>query len=151
MLLAAWNDGIGSCIASMQREDDCKAVLGVPPEYLLVGAFLPGQVIEGNPHMTYALQVFAEQMALHSCTNKGSAEIGGIALPACVPGDNKMPDPYAELIVAPFQEGLSKLTIPIEAKDPKSVDEFLYFLDWEGFRHDDANYEEECTYINKSC
>ena len=35
MMLAAWNDGIGSCIASMQREDDCKAVLGVPPELRL--------------------------------------------------------------------------------------------------------------------
>ena len=35
MMLAAWNDGIGSCIASMHREDDCKAVLSVPPEYRL--------------------------------------------------------------------------------------------------------------------
>src|SRR5512139_2280187 len=33
MMLAAWNDGIGSCIASMHREDDCKAMLGVPAEY----------------------------------------------------------------------------------------------------------------------
>jgi nitroreductase len=32
MMLAAWNEGIGSCIASMQREDECKAVLGVPGE-----------------------------------------------------------------------------------------------------------------------
>ncbi len=32
MMVAAWNDGLGSCIASMHREDDCKAVLGVPPE-----------------------------------------------------------------------------------------------------------------------
>jgi nitroreductase len=35
MMLAAWNDGIGSCIASMHREDDCKAVLGVPRELRL--------------------------------------------------------------------------------------------------------------------
>lgn len=33
MLLAAWNDGIGSCIASMHREDDTKKVLNVPGEY----------------------------------------------------------------------------------------------------------------------
>ena len=32
MMLAAWNDGLGSCIASMHREGDGKAVLGVPPE-----------------------------------------------------------------------------------------------------------------------
>jgi len=35
MMLAAWNDGIGSCLASMHREDDCKAVLDVPNEYRL--------------------------------------------------------------------------------------------------------------------
>jgi nitroreductase len=35
MMLAAWNDGLGSCLASMHREDDCKAVLGVPPKLRL--------------------------------------------------------------------------------------------------------------------
>jgi nitroreductase len=35
MMLAAWNEGVGSCIASMHREDDCKAVLGVPQELRL--------------------------------------------------------------------------------------------------------------------
>ncbi len=35
MLLAAWADGVGSCIASMHREDDTKSVLGVPDPYRL--------------------------------------------------------------------------------------------------------------------
>lgn len=35
MMLAAWADGIGSCIASMHREDDTKNVLGVPNDYRL--------------------------------------------------------------------------------------------------------------------
>lgn len=35
MMLAAWADGIGSCIASMHREDEAKAVLGVPAELRL--------------------------------------------------------------------------------------------------------------------
>jgi len=35
MMLAAWADGVGSCIASMHREDDAKAVLGAPKEYRL--------------------------------------------------------------------------------------------------------------------
>jgi nitroreductase len=35
MMLTAWNDGLGSCLASMHREDDCKAVLGVPVELRL--------------------------------------------------------------------------------------------------------------------
>jgi len=35
MMLAAWNEGVGSCLASMHREGDCKAVLGVPTELRL--------------------------------------------------------------------------------------------------------------------
>jgi nitroreductase len=35
MMLAAWNDGLGSCIASMHRADDCKTMLGVPLELRL--------------------------------------------------------------------------------------------------------------------
>jgi nitroreductase len=35
MMLAAWADGVGSCIASMHREADTKAVLGVPNDYRL--------------------------------------------------------------------------------------------------------------------
>ncbi len=39
MMLAAWADGIGSCIASMHREADAKAVLGVPEELRLQHVF----------------------------------------------------------------------------------------------------------------
>ena len=35
MMLAAWSDGIGSCIASMHREDDARAALDVPKELRL--------------------------------------------------------------------------------------------------------------------
>lgn len=35
MFLAAWNDGVGSCIASMHREQDAKRVLGVPDNYAI--------------------------------------------------------------------------------------------------------------------
>lgn len=35
MMLAAWADGLGSCIASMHREADTRAVLGVPEQYRL--------------------------------------------------------------------------------------------------------------------
>jgi nitroreductase len=35
MMLTAWEEGIGSCIASMHREEDCKAILGVPAELRL--------------------------------------------------------------------------------------------------------------------
>ena len=56
MMLAAWADGIGSCIASMHREDEAKAVLGVPQEYRLehvisfgYPALQPDNTIEGKP------------------------------------------------------------------------------------------------------
>ena len=35
MMLAAWNEGVGSCIASMHREADARRVLGVPDEYTI--------------------------------------------------------------------------------------------------------------------
>ena len=52
MMLAAWSDGLGSCIASMHREDDCKAVLGVPGELRLqhiISFGYPLPVDQGTP------------------------------------------------------------------------------------------------------
>ncbi len=56
MMLAAWGDGVGSCIASMHREADAKRILGIPDTHRLqqVVAFgypCPGVVptIEGKP------------------------------------------------------------------------------------------------------
>lgn len=31
MMLAAWGEGVGSCIASMHREEQAKGILGIPP------------------------------------------------------------------------------------------------------------------------
>lgn len=33
MMLAAWNEGVGSCIASMHREQDAKHILDIPAEF----------------------------------------------------------------------------------------------------------------------
>lgn len=35
MMLAAWSDGVGSCIATMHRGEEAKNVLGVPADYTL--------------------------------------------------------------------------------------------------------------------
>lgn len=35
MMLAAWNDGVGSCIATMHRQQEAKQVLGIPDEYAI--------------------------------------------------------------------------------------------------------------------
>ncbi len=48
MMLAAWNDGVGSCIASMHHEDDCKAVLGVPKELRLQHIISFGYPLPGD-------------------------------------------------------------------------------------------------------
>src|SRR5512135_449545 len=48
LMLAAWNEGIGSCIASMHREDDCKAVLGVPGELRLQHIISFGYPLTGD-------------------------------------------------------------------------------------------------------
>jgi len=56
MLLAAWNDGVGSCIASMHREQDAKKILGIPAHLKLQQAIAFGYpqpdvtpTIEGKP------------------------------------------------------------------------------------------------------
>ena len=48
MMLAAWNDGIGSCIASMHRESDAKAVLGVPENLRLQHIISFGYPLPGD-------------------------------------------------------------------------------------------------------
>lgn len=35
MMLAAWNEGVGSCIASMHREQDAKHILDIPTDYTI--------------------------------------------------------------------------------------------------------------------
>src|SRR5512147_757508 len=52
MMLAAWADGVGSCLASMHREDDTKAVLGVPTQYRLqhiISFGYPLPIEQGTP------------------------------------------------------------------------------------------------------
>ena len=56
MMLAAWNDGIGSCIASMHREDAAKAALNVPTEYRLqhiISFGYPLSADQGTPAIKY--------------------------------------------------------------------------------------------------
>jgi len=47
--LAAWNDGIGSCIAAMYEEDKAKSILGVPKEMQMWCVISFGFPAEGEP------------------------------------------------------------------------------------------------------
>lgn len=56
MMLAAWGEGVGSCIASMHREADAKKILGIPEHLKLQQAIAFGfphpavaSTIEGKP------------------------------------------------------------------------------------------------------
>ena len=56
MMLAAWADGVGSCIASLQNEDKVRSLLGIPPDFQAHTAISFGypqpdapQMIEGKP------------------------------------------------------------------------------------------------------
>ena len=56
MMLAAWGDGVGSCIASMHREAEAKKILGIPENLKLQQAIAFGYprpnvtpTIEGKP------------------------------------------------------------------------------------------------------
>jgi nitroreductase len=56
MMLAAWSDGVGSCIASFQEEAKVRALLGVPPAFQAHTAISFGypqldapHTIEGQP------------------------------------------------------------------------------------------------------
>ncbi|MDE3089157.1 MAG: nitroreductase family protein [Chloroflexota bacterium] len=42
IMLAAWNDGVGSCIASMHREAEAKKILGIPEHLKLQQAIAFG-------------------------------------------------------------------------------------------------------------
>ena len=56
MMLAAWGNGVGSCIASMHQETDAKKILGIPENLKLQQAIAFGYprlnvtpTIEGKP------------------------------------------------------------------------------------------------------
>ncbi len=49
LMLAAWNDGVGSCIATMHHQADAERVLGVPQEYELQQVISFGYPAPGTP------------------------------------------------------------------------------------------------------
>ncbi len=128
-------------------------LLGVPYEDMPVGAYFPNQEIEGNPHLTKALEEFGTAMFEHSCTLTGNPDYD-----SCVgePGNYKnssrklaMPDPIASLIVEEIQPGLKRLTLRFESVDAKTGEQTIN--ETTSYRHADSNYEEECRFLNKNC
>ncbi len=147
-------------------EEGVSAMLGVPFDEWQPGkTYFPGQVIEGSPELTHALDVYAEQMYLHSCTLNPGTKIGSYTLDTCKVetlsnGEKRysnffagsvMPDPYTELRVEEVQDGLLSLTLIHEVPNPDNPDELMIQSKWTSYRHADSNYEEECRFFNKNC
>ena len=73
MMLAAWNDDLGSCIASMHREDDCKKALGVPNELRLqhiISFGYPLPVDHGIPAVQKRRRKPLEEIVMHERWSK---------------------------------------------------------------------------------
>jgi hypothetical protein len=141
-------------------EEGPKGLKGIPFEFMTPGTFLPGQEIEGNPHLTRGLEQYAEAMRLHSCTLVGNEafpecrveelENGGQAYSNFF-ADDVMPDPYTELRIVDVQPGLRSLTLVYNVTDPLNPDQLLTDTSWTTFIHQDSAYSEECQFANKSC
>lgn len=127
----------------------------VPYDELKPGVYLPGQEVDGNPHLTRALAEFEASMHRHSCSlnggpydpcrDLGSGRFGNTF------SDNAMPDPYAELRISQIQPDMVEFTLFFQASNPENPEEFLINTETHDFRHRDSFYEEECRFINKNC
>ncbi|MFQ5420661.1 MAG: cytochrome bc complex cytochrome b subunit, partial [Anaerolineae bacterium] len=128
-------------------------LFGVPYEDMPPGTYYPNQEIEGNPHLTMALEEFGAAMYRHSCTLTGNDQYD-----ACE-GDTgsyhnssrnpAMPDPIAQLEVEEIQPGLKRLTLHFESVDANTGEKTINST--AGYRHAESNYEEECRFLNKNC
>ncbi len=149
---------------SVLPQEGVSVLLGVPFEHLEEGTYLPGQSVDGNPHLTEALHRFEEAMIERSCAKANPAnsiftacrevldDNGNVVGYANHFTGNAMPDPYAELVIdtVPGQENVKRLTIHYEVDDPV-LGVIGSASDRVSYRHEDSNYEEECAFANKNC
>jgi hypothetical protein len=149
---------------SILPQEGASPLLGVPYESLVPGTYFPGQIVDGNPHLTEALHRFEEAMIERSCTLKGNplydecqpkldettSEIVGYRNNFA---SQAMADPIAKLTIEQAQHNMVKLIISYEAEDPFNPGVLLIgkSSDRVAFRHENSNYEEECRFINKDC
>ncbi len=141
---------------TIMPQEGPNVLLGVPYEDLVPGTYLPGQEVPGNPHLTHALERFAEAMEERSCTLKGDpkydeCEVTGEGRWGNYFTSDAMPDPTASLRIEEFQPNMLKLTLTFQAVNPDNPSELLIDSEPTAYRHHDSNYEEECRFVNKDC
>jgi len=126
-------------------------LLAVPFEDLELGTFEPGQVVEGNPHLTEALAEFEAAMNRRSCNVNGDRWDDDCKVTQ--EGDDKrysnsfaseaMPDPKAVLQIEEEQHDMKKLILFFTVLDPDDPNNVLVDEERIAFRHADSGYEEE--------
>lgn len=123
----------------------------VPPDGVSV-VFRPGEVIEGRPHLTVALEEFEAAMNRWSCNLDGDEweddcivieTDGGTRYGNTFTPNNAMPDPDAWMTIEQYQPNMVRLTLSFEVPDPENEGELLYDYDRVAYRHELSNYEEE--------
>ena len=143
-------------------EEGPSKMLSVPyEEFNAPNTYLPGEEVPGSPFLTEALKRFEEVLFLRSCTLTGNPDYPECIVEELPNGEmrysnrwfgNVMPDPVAELRVKEIQPDLLELRLYYEAVDPQNPDELLVLSDdWVRYLHRNANYAEECSYVNKNC
>jgi hypothetical protein len=132
-------------------EEGHSVILAVPYEDLELGTFEPGQVVDGNPHLTEALAEFEAAMNRRSCNVNGDrwddeckiTERGQDKQYSNGFTSEAMPDPTAFLQIEEEQHNLKKLIMHFNVIDPDDPDNVLVDYPWVAFRHADSGYEEE--------
>jgi len=127
------------------------SMLAVPYEDLELGIYEPGQVVDGNPHLTEALAEFEAAMNRRSCNVNGDRWDDDCKVTQ--EGDDKrysnnfaneaMPDPEAFLQIVEEQHDMKKLIMLFKVLDPDDPDNVLVDEERIAYRHADSGYEEE--------
>jgi hypothetical protein len=126
-------------------------ILAVPYEDLELGTYEPGEVVEGNPHLTEALAEFEAAMNRRSCNVNGDrwddkckvTERGEDKEYANSFTGEAMPDPTAFLKIEEEQHNLKRLIMQFNVIDPDDPGNVLVDYPRVAFRHADSGYEEE--------
>jgi ubiquinol-cytochrome c reductase cytochrome b subunit len=125
-------------------------ILQIPYEYLVPGTYMPGQHIEGNPHLTHGLELYFEAMNRYSCTLRDGPwrPCREVVLPT---GEiqyanhftaQAMPDPHAEMRIEQFQPNMLRISLYFHVVDPRDPNRVVIDFSTSKYRHADSNYEE---------
>jgi quinol-cytochrome oxidoreductase complex cytochrome b subunit len=129
-------------------------LLEVPYEDLEEGEWSPGQEVNGNAHLTLALEEFEETMNRYSCNLTGTRwkDDCTIEEPETADGErtysnnftaHAIPDATATMVVEMEQHNMKRVTLHVVADDPANAGEILVDQDRAAFRHEDSAYEDD--------